>query len=212
MNYFGIDLGQTNDYTALACVEVIGNGKRVLRKLNQWRKMRYIQMLTECSKIVKRYGGIVYGDATGAASPGCFERFEVMIQPNDFRYIKITGGDRAYLNQQTHLFHLPKALMIAELQMMIENEQLAVPSTITLWEKLKEQIANYECKLSPAGNEIYSARDPDVHDDLIIAIGLACYASSHDNTVESIKSVRQRMTSDVDKVLPVSKKMTRDLL
>lgn len=212
MIYYGIDLGQTNDYTALACIETIDNGKRILRKLNQWRKMRYVQMLTECSKIVKRYGGIVYGDATGAASPGCFERFEVMIEPNDFKYIKITGGDRAYLNQQTHFFHLPKSLMIAELQMLLENEQLQVPKTIELWNVLKDQIANYECKISPSGNEIYNARDPDVHDDLIIAIGLACYASNHDSTVESIKSISRRMTSDVDKALPTSKKMTRDLM
>lgn len=68
----GIDLGQTNDYTAHAVCETT-DGITELRFIDRYNKQSYEDMMKRSAKIIHAKMGDVWGDATGAASPAAFE-------------------------------------------------------------------------------------------------------------------------------------------
>jgi hypothetical protein len=90
----------------------------------------------------------------------------------DVKAVYLTGGDR--LRGDTNDLHLPKALLVSRLQVLLQSERVHLPKTAEA-EALAKELLNYEIRVSEDGADTYGAFKTGTHDDLVTALGLACW-------------------------------------
>lgn len=173
MYFVGLDLGQKRDYSAVVVVE---------REDRDRLLVRYVERMalgTPYPAVVERMGEIVRSeelcgdcvlavDATGVGAPvvdmlraaglGC----EVMA-------VTITGGARESVAGKTGA--VPKRDLLAGLEVLLEKEQLRIG-------KVREA--------ARLGRELMAmrvGRDGEEHDDLVIALALACWRARGRRTI-----------------------------
>lgn len=184
----GIDLGQTNDYTAHAVIETL-DGISYLRFITRMRDMRYDDMMKRSAQIIHSKFGNIWGDATGAASPAAFDILEHYIEgyPCVLTRVKITGGDA--INVTDFSLNVPRGLLIDNVRIGIQNQTIKFPKTLTIndvdmAEVLYKEILNFQSELSTSGNVIYKTRQGK-HDDMLFAVALAYYGSMQGLSVDT---------------------------
>ncbi len=189
--YVGLDLGQSNDYTALAVIEKVGregDPDLHLRHLERYPlRMPYPEMVERVAALVKNPKLTTTGldwasrrvleepdllvDATGVGRP-----VVDLFRERGLRYraITITGG-----NQVTSTgggYGVPKRDLIGALEVPFHSGRLKVAAGLHLWETLRKELQSFRRKVSlTTGNDTYEHwRDSD-HDDLVLATALACW-------------------------------------
>jgi hypothetical protein len=192
--YVGLDLGQSNDYTALAVLEKVGHDKELdlhLRHLERYPlRMPYPQMVERVATLVKspqltrtyldrRYGRMMldepdlFVDATGVGRP-----VVDLFRERGLRYkaITITGG-----NQVTRTgggWGVPKRDLIGALEVPFHSGRLKVAAGLHLWETLRGELQSFRRKVSlTTGNDTYEHWRESDHDDLVLAAALACWGA-----------------------------------
>ncbi len=192
-NYFlvGLDLGQKGDYTALAVierwVEALGGVNpvtfepRTMTRLDL-RHLSRIPLGTPYPEIVDRVCRIVRApdllrncvlvvDATGVGAPvvDMFRRapLECSMLP-----VTITGG--THQSRGPDGYSVPKRDLVTGLQVLLERDELRMPEALDAGGALVKELMNMQVKVSEGGHDSYAARS-GVHDDLVLALGLACW-------------------------------------
>ncbi len=191
--YVGLDLGQSNDFTALAVVEKV-KGERDpdlhLRHLERYPlRMPYPEMVERVAALVKNPKLTTTGldwasrrvleepdllvDATGVGRP-----VVDLFRERGLRYraITITGG-----NQVTSTgggYGVPKRDLIGALEVPFHSGRLKVAAGLHLWETLRKELQSFRRKVSlTTGNDTYEHWRESDHDDLVLAAALACWGA-----------------------------------
>jgi len=193
----GVDLGQSNDPTAIAIIEkefVPGGGARGQQKIPDSTKyiLRHLERLPLGLSYMAQVGyvGSVMGrppisntegsrlviDHTGAGRP-VFDMFtHAGLAPVG---ITITGGDQ--VNSDGSRYRVPKSLLVSTLQAMLHGGQLEIAGDLPDLAALKGELQNFRVNFTAIGNMQFEARSGH-HDDLVLAIAIALWYATRGET------------------------------
>jgi hypothetical protein len=194
----GLDLGQSNDYTALAVVQDVtqekpgGGTEKVLH-------LRHLERYP----LRTLYPDIAEGVAALMRDPRLspteydpsrlryFRRAPELIVDNtgvgpavtdllkkkglSFKAITITAGDKAH-GVGGGKYRVPKRDLVSALEVPFHTGELKVAEGLELWNVLREELLNFRRKidLRTAHDSYEHWRETD-HDDLVLATALACW-------------------------------------
>ena len=185
MSYtLGLDLGQAHDYTALT----------IIRKYPVPSPARYEVPWLERYPLGTSYPAIVAAvagrcrqlvaqgvregvpdlivDATGVGRPvvDLLRRERLPVTLID---VTITGGDTA--TQQGRSWRVPKRELVSAAQVLLQSGRLKVAEALPDTATLTRELLNFQVKISEQAHDSYGAWREGTHDDLVLAVALACW-------------------------------------
>ena len=181
MNKFllGLDLGQVLDYTALAIIEKIaeGNGEATyhLRHIQRFPlKTTYPQIVDNVCEIfnsdkISKYSKLIV-DATGVGRPVVDLFKKKQIRP---KAITITGGYDVIKDNGE--YKVPKRDLVTNLQVVFQQEKLKIAEDLPEAKTLVQELLNFKVKIKDNARESFEAWREGIHDDLVLAVALACW-------------------------------------
>ena len=193
LDYFvGLDLGQARDYTAAAIVE---RRETLLpgRDPATWEQQRRLDYLvrwagrlplgTPYLEVAERVGHLVRSsglagrcslvvDATGVGC-GVVELLRRARLGCPLVPVTITGGIRP--REDEGMWLVPKKDLVVGVQLMLEAGELAIAGGIDEGETLVKELRNMRVKIGVSGHETFEAWREGGHDDLVLAVSLACW-------------------------------------
>jgi hypothetical protein len=72
-------------------------------------------------------------------------------------------------------YKVPKRDLIVGLQVLLQRRELQIAGGLADGEALLKEMADMQVKVSLAGNEQFGAWREGTHDDLVLAVALACW-------------------------------------
>ena len=89
--------------------------------------------------------------------------------------VLITGGDmETYANGH---YRVPKRDLIVGLQLLLQRRGLQIAKGMKFGPVLAREMAEMRVKITASGNEQYGAWREGEHDDLVLAVALACWGA-----------------------------------
>ena len=185
MFYIGVDLGQKQDYTAIAVVER-GDRKKLLV-----RHVERVPLGTSYPKVVDLVGAITQHedlvgqcclavDATGVGTP-VVDMLRDARLGCDICAVTITGGEREHKNGMT--WSVPKRDLIAGVQVLMEQRELRIARGLKEAGPLMKELVGLRMTAGESGR-VQMGADAGEHDDLVIALALACWRARRAATVQ----------------------------
>jgi len=191
--FVGVDLGQTQDFTAIAVVERSELKGEWEAAMWAWRKevmlrLRYLERMplgTPYPEVVERVVRVTRSaslagrchlavDGTGVgrpivdmlrkARPGC------PLMP-----AMITAGNLETMDQG--YYKVPKRDLITGMQVLLQQRALQIARGLADAPALLREMTDMQVKVSLAGNEQYGAWRDGMHDDMVLAVSLACWSA-----------------------------------
>ncbi len=204
----GVDIGQKNDNTAIAVVELD------VRGADEWgaggedfylvRHLERLPLETPYPDVAEYVAGIVrklqaprqvlHGysyrdedphtialsvDATGVGQPVVDILKRSGVDPVA---VYFTHGDRR--KKEDRYVSLGKAWLVSRLVALMQTKRIKTPDTPEVRAMVKE-LQNYEIRVDENANDKYGAFKTGTHDDLVTALGLAVQADKP-GTVEAL--------------------------
>jgi hypothetical protein len=186
-------LGQAKDFTAIAVVERVAiegdwDAAAYARRQTSVLLLRFLERTalgTPYPDVVERVVEVVRSralagqcelvvDATGVGRPVVDllrrARLGCPILP-----ATITGGGRETCAAGYH--RVPKSDLIAGLQLLLQTTGLRIAGGLKYAAALTAEMTDMRVKLSGAGKEQFGAWREGTHDDLVLAVALACWAA-----------------------------------
>ncbi len=182
-NFFlGLDLGQAQDYTALAVVErkefryEAKPCEYHIRHLERPKLgtpypaiVEKVQDLMQSPQLLNRTALVV--DATGVGRPVVDLFRKAGLRPVA---ITITGGNTVTVGGGG--YHVPKRDLVSTLQVLFQSGRLKVAGGLKLAPVLVEELLNFKVKINvKTAHDSYEAWREGIHDDLVLAVALACW-------------------------------------
>jgi hypothetical protein len=191
-NYFiGLDLAQSHDYTAITVLERLefaGEFDPVMyaRRKETALRLRFLERVargTPYTTVVERVREVarspdlagrchLIADATGVGAPVV----DMLRQANtECRIwpVTITGGEMERYDGGR--YNVPKRDLIVGLQMLLQRGELQIAAGLEHSATLVEEMAGMRVRVTPSGHEQYAAWREGEHDDLVLAVALACW-------------------------------------
>ncbi len=187
----GVDLGQKEDFTAIAVLErfreVVGppdwkTGVRPTEMRYDVRHLERVPLGTEYGEIAARIGRIarcgdlrgratIVVDATGVGAP-VLEL--VQKEPMDCRVVPvvITGGEKQSLVGST--YRVPRQDLLSGVVVGMEQRWLRIAHDLEEGGSFAKEMVNLRSEIGLRG-EKWVGRSGKVHDDLVFAVSLACW-------------------------------------
>jgi len=180
----GLDLGQAQDYTALAMVEKTDREYHV-RGLERFRLgtpyPEIVERIEEVYHRLRRGDATValVVDATGVGAPvvDLFRRRG--LNP---RAVTITGGDAESRDEKDRShYRVPKRDLVSTLAVLLQNRGLKVARELPEAATLTRELLAFRVKIDPrTAHDSYAAWREGEHDDLVLAVALAVwYGARH---------------------------------
>jgi hypothetical protein len=171
MFYIGLDLGQRRDHSAVAVVE-----KRARLEVRHLERVAlgtpYPLVVERVSEVVRRAHGFgpccLVVDATGVGAPVV----DLLRQAQlgcELMPVTITGAEKESAGS------VPKRDLIAGLQVAMERRELRVAPGLKESGALVRELMDVRMSATPAGRMRMGADGFGEHDDLVIALALACW-------------------------------------
>ena len=189
--YVGLDLGQTNDYTALSILEKAKEGNQSVyhvRKLERTRGTPYPEIVDKVTKIMRSpdliaSGAVLVVDQTGVGAPVVDLFRKAGLRPVG---VLIHGGDRAMRDGDT--WRVPKRDLVGTLQVLLQNNRLKISWKLQLAKILSGEMLNFRIKIDPkTAHDSYSAWREDDHDDLLLSVAIAGWMGERSRPRRSFK-------------------------
>ena len=182
MFYLGLDLGQKRDHSAVVVVERIDHRRAFQGTAFEKLLVRYVERMPlgmPYPRIVERVKEIVRCgeldgncalavDATGVGAP-VVDMLRAARLGCDLTPVVITGGERGVSR-----WSVPKRDLMAEVQVMLENGQLRV-GRLKETGRLVRELVDMKRSVNATGRVRMGADGYGEHDDLVIALALACW-------------------------------------
>jgi hypothetical protein len=195
----GLDLGQAQDFTALAVVEVAPTpapvritdrdpelGRPRTRTVllpappgrHQVRHLHRFPLGTPYPAIVAHVvalsarlpGALLAVDATGVGRPVVDYLWQAGLAPIA---ITLTAGGTA--QGAGRAWRVPKQDLVGVLQLALQGGRLQIAQALPLAEELAEELLAFRVRVTDAGRETYGAWREGAHDDLVLAVGVAVW-------------------------------------
>jgi len=179
----GLDLGQMQDFSALAVVDRIDDETEAFpqyqcRFLKRWPlQTPYPRIAEEVRRIMKAEimrEALLAVDQTGVGAPVVDlirEYTDVALVP-----IHITGGIQAHYDSEARRWTVPKKDLVGTLQVAYNSRRIKVipcPEAQILVRELKN--FKYRLHAGAAGGMQFDTWRDGQHDDLVLALALACW-------------------------------------
>jgi hypothetical protein len=200
----GLDLGQAADYSALAIVEHVPVGGPFARprqddqQLFHVRHLHRYQLGTRYPEVVDDVSSLLVRDplrgkvelaidATGVGR-GVVDLFTAPKITAPLLPITITAGDVVTSEWEAGCkrYRVPKRDLIIAVQVLLQTGRLKIASDLPFAETLTRELLNYRVKINLAGHDSYGAGPAGLdawregeHDDMLLALALACWAFLH---------------------------------
>lgn len=197
MFFVGVDLGQRRDHTAVVVVERIEHrrvfmGTQFDRLVERYAQrmalgMPYPQVVERLREIV-RADDLFYGrctvtvDASGVGAP-VVDMMNAARLACPVTAITITGGERASKDC------VPKRDLMAEVLVLLENRKLSI-GRLREGPQLARELCDVRERVHANGRVRLGAEGSGEHDDLVIALALACWSAKGRECVR--EGTRQR--------------------
>ena len=176
----GLDLGQSQDYTALCVAERVdvptGKARYHLRHLERFR------LGTSYPAVVEWVGAMLAGpplwgcsqlvvDGTGVGAPVVDMFRQKGLVPIA---ITITGGDT--VTGDGGNYRVPKRYLVSTMQVLLQAGLLKVAEELPDATVLVQELLNFRVKIDPlTAHDSYGAWREGQHDDLVLATAVACW-------------------------------------
>jgi phage FluMu gp28-like protein len=174
--YLGLDLGQRRDPSAVAVVEWAGESL-LLRHVERAplgtpypKLVARIRRMVEHAELRGQCGLAV--DATGVGAP-VVEMLRAAHLDCEICAVTITGGERE--NQTAAGWNVPKRDLIAGVQVLLERGELRIAPQLREVGPLVRELMDMKEILRRGGTVRLGADGCGEHDDLVIALALACW-------------------------------------
>jgi hypothetical protein len=182
----GLDLGQAQDYTALAIAEKVwkphpsGDGRQeahyVVGHLHRWPlKTPYPDIVADLARLVSHWwlsGSALGVDQTGVGKAVVDllrrEQLEASLRP-----ILITAGHQI-IRGDDGAWHVPKKELVSCVQVLLQTRRLRV-AAVPERDTLVNELLDFKVKITAAANETYESWREREHDDLVFAVAMACW-------------------------------------
>lgn len=179
--FIGLDLGQTQDYTALAVVhtEAAGNGEPLVALPHLQRyplNLPYPDMVAAVTRLASTpvlARALLVVDQTGVGRP-IVDLLRNSVGAARVIPVTITGGQIASVEPDGSR-HVPKKDLVTCLVSLLEERRLKVASGLPITQTLVQELLNFRLAITPAGHETFGAWRHGQHDDLVLAVALACW-------------------------------------
>jgi hypothetical protein len=184
----GLDLGQTADFSAVAALErtLRPDGKNAYAVVGLHRYERgtpYTSPLPESPGIGERVrfllgtpplpGCTLAVDQTGVGR-AVVDVLRGLSLPATLVPVTITSG-QAVTQADNGDWHVAKVQLVGILQVLLQSERLEIREGLRLRETLVSEFGEFKVKITAAANETWGAWREGAHDDLILAVALACW-------------------------------------
>jgi hypothetical protein len=184
-SFVGLDLGQAQDYTALAILTrpwqagskppyAVPNlqrfplGTPYPRIVAQVLDLLCTPQLRHCFVVADQTGvGRAVVDMLEEAMRGRFV--------GQFCPVTITSGHEVTLSEAGE-FRVPKKELVGVLQVLLQTRRLRISQALPEAAVLVKELETFQVKITEAANEVYGAWRAGQHDDLVLAVGLAAWA------------------------------------
>jgi hypothetical protein len=200
MSFFtwGVDLGQSVDYTAVVVVEAFPTWRKigreavpdlpitslVCRKVDRFPLRTSYQDIARIigeriqSELAKKRETFLVLDHTGVGRAAA-----EMFRDSAPLLITITGGNEVQPGAFGNELRVPKRDLIAAAQVPLQNGTLKIirdkdKRMAAMTDTLTSELTSFTVKISDNGRDVYNGRE-GVHDDLVLACALACWAAGH---------------------------------
>ena len=180
--YSGLDLGQSQDFSALAVVERTSrpNPTRsgedlysfAVRHLHRWPLgTPYPQVVADVKALFGKpplEGSVLAIDRTGVGR-AVSDLFRVAGISASVWPLTITAGERSRGGS------VAKKDLVGAVQAPLQDRRLKLAEDLPLTPVLAEELAAFRVKVTLAGNETFEAWRERDHDDLVLAVAMAVY-------------------------------------
>ena len=182
----GLDLGQAQDYSALAVIErqklPAQAATYAVRQMQRWELrtpygavVKDVRALLHRKPLAGRATLVVDGTGVGAA---VVEQFETANLPGPMLVVHIHGGDKVSREQDT--WRVPKHDLAGVLAVLLQGRRLHIVPSLELAQTLAKELANFRVTIDPkTAHESFAAWRERDHDDLVLAVALACWAGEN---------------------------------
>ena len=194
--FLGLDLGQAEDYTALAVLE---RRETVFQERDPvtWEPLRRVDHLvrflarmplgTSYTEVVDQIGRLLRSprlsarvslivDATGVGR-GVVDLIRSSRLGCEIVPVTITAG--SHTSHERGMWNVPKRDLIGDLQLMLERDELGVSRTIEEAPALIKEMRAMKVRIGPTGQDQLGSWRESRHDDLVFAVALAAWWTRH---------------------------------
>jgi hypothetical protein len=204
--FIGLDLGKRRDYSALAVLEraeVKGAWDPVYwrHKMLTERSVRHLERLpleTSYTDVVWHVEKVLRSlaplgrctlavDATGLGAP-VVDALNAAHMQCKLLPVILTAGELESCKDEYHM--VPKRDVVTGLELLMERGELLISSGLEQGPVFLQELKDVEVKVSAAGRESCGATRAGTHDDLVIAVALACWAMGRNRGTVGEQSTR----------------------
>lgn len=191
----GVDLGQTQDYTALAVLECSKVFEGLEAKKYKYHyavrhlerlpigtpypiQVKRVKELCERLETQERKAPLLVVDQTGVGRP-----VVDMLRAADLTpaAVTITGGDA--VSRDGRDYRVPKRDLVSVAQVLLQAERLKIAKELKEAQTLTSELLAFKVSISLKGHDSYGndvgpwRENP--HDDMVLAVALACWYGEH---------------------------------
>lgn len=185
--FASLDLGQAHDPSALIVLE---KAEEIVPAPYNLRHVQRFPLRVAYPDIVNYVAGflslpqltgqsVLLLDATGVGAPvvDMFkEKFKQLSLPVKLYPITITGGKQVGRDaRDPRHFHVPKRDLATAVKVMLDGFRLRIDQALPQRRLLQRELENFKVKITAAANDTYEAWREGDHDDLVLAIAMACW-------------------------------------
>ena len=179
----GLDLGKSQDYTALSALEMIDNHEEAKdATYHCWYLERfklgtsYPDQVARVRELCKREPLLtnkpwlaVDQTGVGAVVVDLFRRahLNAIMRP-----ILIHGG--AATTDEGGVYHVPKRELVGVVQVALQTGRLKIAADLPETAILTQELQNFQVEISDSGRDTYEAR-VGAHDDLVLSVAMALW-------------------------------------
>ena len=184
--FVGLDLGQANDYTALAILEqhrptgsrgMHYQGRHLQRFTLGTPYPVIVQEVQTMLQVPRLRGARLIIDATGVGRPVVDMFVAARLRPVA---ITITGGDKPTQDEaDKDAWRVPKRDLVSTMHVLLQAERVKFAEALPDTQVLVKELLNFQVKITATAHDTYGAWREGTHDDLVLAVALAAWAAEH---------------------------------
>ena len=186
--YVGVELGQSQDFTAIAIAEAsrpwgsterryaVGHLERPALGTSYPAIVARVVELCADRRLHRKGRPTLVVDQTGVGRP-VVDMFRAASPDADLLAVTITGGT-AVTQPAAGEYHVPKRDLASILAVLLQARRLSVAKQLPEAATLVKELLGFRVKVSvTTGHDSYEAWREGVHDDLVLATALATWAA-----------------------------------
>jgi hypothetical protein len=191
----GLDLGQTQDFTALAVLERQAPAQAGAKPEYALRHLKRFPLGTAYTEIVPAVAVLRRNEPLRQAplvvdQTGVGRAVVDMLRQTASGVIAVTiTGGHAVTRAEDSSYHVPKKELITALQVVMQERCLQIARSLPDATALVRELQQFQVKVTAAANETFGVWRDGQHDDLVLAVALACWWSERTPAFEAPTTV-----------------------